>query len=140
MSKKTDFSFCLAAMAMILLSAVLSIAQVTGGAVTGVVRDVNDAVIPTATVTLRNQATGQSYAEHRQCRISDWRRRQTLNRDDGNRHAVSNGRRLASRHSRVCDAESERAIYSSRTRRAPDSGTQHGSHQRFQPHGHGVFA
>jgi hypothetical protein len=61
MSKKTDFSFCLAAMAMILLSAVLSIAQVTGGAVTGVVRDVNDAVIPTATVTLRNQATGQSF-------------------------------------------------------------------------------
>jgi outer membrane receptor protein involved in Fe transport len=58
MHKKLSGLFALFAM-MAFLSAT-AVGQVTGGAVTGVVLDAQGAVVPNATVTLRNRETGQT--------------------------------------------------------------------------------
>src|SRR3712207_1858267 len=51
--------YILASAALLLALTTATFAQVTGGAVTGTVLDVNSAAVENATVTLRNKATGQ---------------------------------------------------------------------------------
>lgn len=58
---KKNIVFFFSIFALVLLSANILFAQVTGGAVTGIVTDSNGAVIPNATVKLTDKSRGQTF-------------------------------------------------------------------------------